>query len=348
MLGIERRGRRRPGVGKVERTNLLLSMAWIAAAVCAPAPADEAKDVSRARKDYRPRAVRKTGTRFRRDLTAWVKSMNLPKDQEKKLLANVKRWQARQEALEKAQADRAKQLARQWKPLQKQQEQLRKEMRELQAKQAKEAQRSGDRVAAKPLLSEGQLRDWESHRLYRSLLHQYRRARLTEDQQGKLRTLCDREAKKLASAGPGDRAKVDRQVRQHLSSGLDRLLTGSQREAMAAMAVEEETLSSMQGIRLTGEQHKKVQALCTESVRKLRLRSGKDLAASKQFAALRARKKGVAGDLVRDIRKKILTPEQRKQLQAADEAKAAKAGKGNEPAEKPAAKQPWWKKLFGG
>lgn len=326
----------------MRRGKLVLCLAWIAAGVSAYATADAQDDPSRARKDFSPRPIRKAGARFRGDVKAWVKSLKLPKEQEKKLLADVQRWQAQQEAAEKAHAARAKELAGQMKPVLKHQEQLRSQMRELQADRDGLAAEAKGQVAPHSLATQEQLRAWEGHRLYRSLSQQYRRAKLTADQQDRLQKLCDTEAKKLASAAPDRRAETDRQVRDHLARGLDRLLTDDQHETMAAGRLEDVALRSMQGVRLTNEQYEKVQGLCAEAAGKLRRAAGTDAKAARQWGKLQAQGKGIFAELAEGIRGKVLTAEQRKQLEAARKAKDTRRGA------KPPDATPWWKKLFGG
>ena len=100
----------------------LLLVGWAVAAVTAATPDARGDNPVRPRKDFRPRKLRKAGGKFRGDLKKWVESLNLPKDQEKKLLADVRGWQKQQEALEKAHARRADELARQTRPLLQRQE----------------------------------------------------------------------------------------------------------------------------------------------------------------------------------------------------------------------------------
>jgi hypothetical protein len=255
--------------------------------------------------------------RYRTDLDALVKSLNLPKDQASKLLADLKRYRAQQEELEKAHAARVKKLDKQFRPVRKQREKLRRQMQDMKARQAKLGKSSTDQLNPKPLTSEGDLRGWESHKLFRSFFHEYRRARLTPDQQKRLQSLCEKEAKKLAAASPVERGKAELDAQRRMRQGMDKLLTNEQHETMTSVRVEDEALKAMQGVRLTGEQYRKLQSLCTDAAKKLLHKPGKVATTGKPWYQQQSVKRKIVTDLTDSIRKKVLTREQRKQLEAA-------------------------------
>jgi hypothetical protein len=315
----------------MRRLNLLLVVA--VALWGAPAWADD--EPTKAGADFKPHEVRKTGMRYRGDLDALVKGLKLPPDQADKMLASLKKQRADQEALEKDNAARVKELDEKNKDLADQQNDLRKKNEAMKADQ-KKLKQPGE-VEGQSIVKDQQLRDWESFKLTRNVTRQYQRAKLTDKQVEDIRSMSDSEAKTLASASPEEYDKIDRQTRQRLAAKVDKILTSDQKESVEVGHVQDSTVKSMQGVNLTTDQYDKINAKCAEAVKTWRRNSGDKADAEKQWNEFRAQRDTFAAQVTKDIHDNILTPEQRAMIDAPKPKDAAKEAASGAPSAAPSA-----------
>lgn len=320
----------------MRRLNLLLGVAvalWGAAAWAPAASADD--EPTKGGADFKPHEVRKTGTKYRGDLDALVKSLKLPPDQADKLLTSLKKQRADQEALEKENAARVKELDDKNKDLVGQQDDLRKKNDGIKADQKKLKQPG--QVEGQSIVKDEQLRDWESFKLTRNVTRQYQRAKLTDKQVEDIRAMSDSEAKTLASASPGEYDKIERQTRQRMAAKVDKILTGDQKESIEVGRIQDTTVKSMQGVNLTTEQYDKINAKCAEAVKTWRRNSGDKADAEKQWNELRSQRDTFTSQVTKDIHDNVLTPEQRAVIDAPKPKDAAKEAAGEAPGATPSA-----------
>lgn len=299
----------------MRRLNLLLVVAvalW-APPACPPAAAADS-DTAKAGANPKPYEVRKAGMRFRGDLDALVKSMKLPPDQADKLLASLKKQRAQQEAFEKENAARVKELDGQNKDLAKQQDDLRKKMADMKADQRK--LKKPGQVDGQSIVKDQQLRDWESFKLTRNITRQYQRAKLTDKQVEEVRSMSEAEARTLASASPEQYDKVERDTRQRLSGKIDKLLTADQKESLEVGHIQDTAAKSMQGVNLTAEQYEKISKMSADAVKQWRRNTGDKADAEKQWNELRLQRDTFSAQVTKDIHDKVLTDEQRQQIDA--------------------------------
>ncbi len=305
-----------------------IATALLAVALCcaAAASADDADERDGSRWDFRNDRVRKTGMRFRKDIEKMVEALNLPEEQKEQLLRDLRKQKAEQERLEKKHAERTAKLKAEM-------EKLRKEQRERMGKlETVEGERMKGAVDPRSMLTAEQLREWETHRLFRRVCHDYRGARLTKDQREKLRDACESEARKLAEPGLKNRAELERKARGRLDSKVGDLLTRGQKHTLLANTVERGTLRAMRGLHLDHGQYLKIARLCDQAVKDLNLDRAADAREpAEDWTKLYARRGTLTAELIEKVREDVLTREQRAKLAEVAEKDAARGSEKDAP-----------------
>ena len=170
----------------------------------------------------KPRVV-KPRSEFRGEHQIMVTMLELDEDQQAKLKAAL--------AAEKQSADAwNKENGEKYKQLQQQMAKIREDLGKLQSARTAAAAKAG--AARTAFLTDEQKLKWQGFQLYRSMMGRFRRAGLTEEQDTKVREMCNAAAADALKIAPDD-AKAARAVSDKLSRKIQtEALTDEQREKL--------------------------------------------------------------------------------------------------------------------
>ncbi|MBI5723838.1 MAG: hypothetical protein HZA50_07770 [Planctomycetes bacterium] len=252
------------------------------------------------------------------ELGEMARTLGFSDELKAKLLEKVKAGKAAQDAWEKDNAPKVKQL----------QEEIGKLKQELKAlEDAKNAMLSDQKNQVRELISPEQNEAWQKHRLKMQMLGQYRQMALTDEQKGKIGTLCDEAAKEMSAMTAEQRSSGEWDVYARLNRSVSGIVTAEQKASAASENMYAKARSAFKAAGLTPEQDARIKELSQGAAREYVQVQEQFNKAESDTRTFDEKRRTAFDSFVKGASQLVLTEEQRAKLSAAASQPATRGAK---------------------
>lgn len=252
------------------------------------------------------------------ELGDMAKTLEFSDELKAKLLETVKTGKAAQEAWEKENDPKAKEIREQI-------DKLKQELKTID--DAKNAMLLDQKKQIASLISPEQQQAWQKHRLRLQMLGQCRQMSLTDEQKGKIESLCDDAAKEIAAMTPEQKPQNEWKVLSKLYRDFQTVVTAEQKAIVTSESMYGKARYAFKAAGLTPEQDAKLKELSKGAAKEYVQIQEQLTKAESDARALGEKRREAYDAFVKGAAELVLTDEQRAKLAAPASQPAGKSDK---------------------